>query len=529
MTQLLHPLPLSQLLAAIDLATSPEFASRLVTGIALDSRQVQPGNLFVALEGGSTDGHRYIAAALQRGAVAVVGSQPLAGLPAPYFQVSDGRRALARLSAAFQGFPAHRLTVIGVTGTDGKTTTSNLIYHILKAAGLRAGLISTVNALIGDQVIDTGFHVTTPEAPVVQALLARMLAEGLTHAVLESTSHGLAGQRVGACEFDLAVITNITHEHLDHHGSFEAYRAAKGRLFSELAQTPTKPQGNPRSAILNRDDTSYEFLAGLVADLQPPVAAYTYGLHSAADFRATQVRQQPRGLAFTAILPAGRAEPMTAALTGGFNLSNCLAAVAATVGGLSLPLEAARDGLAALPGLPGRMETIDLGQDFLAIVDFAHTPNALRQALEAARQLTAGRVIAVFGSAGLRDRLKRRLMAEIAVKMADLSVFTAEDPRTESLPGILAEMAAGALAGGGSPRQTFWQVPDRAEALRFAISLAQPGDVVIACGKGHEQSMCFGATEYPWDDRIAMRAALAERLGVRGPAMPCLPQQFGEG
>jgi UDP-N-acetylmuramoyl-L-alanyl-D-glutamate--2,6-diaminopimelate ligase len=340
--------------------------------------------------------------------------------------------------------------------------------------------------------------------------------------VLEATSHGLAQQRVAACDFDLAVVTNITHEHLDYHGSYSAYRAAKARLFAELSRTPLKAHGNPRVAVLNRDDDSFEELASVVRSLTPPVRSISYGVHGGAGVRAEAVEHSPGGLRFAAV-GESFSIPVESRLVGAFNVSNCLAAIAAAVEGLGLDPDAARAGIAALADIPGRMEAIDLGQDFLAIVDFAHTPNALRRALEAARQLGPGRVIAVFGSAGLRDRAKRRMMAETSVELADLSILTAEDPRTESLQSILAEMAAGAVAHGGVEGQTFWRVPDRGQALRFALSLARPGDVVIACGKGHEQSMCFGVTEYAWDDRLAVRAALAEMLGVSGPAMPYLP------
>ena len=518
------------------------FSDAEVSGIRLDSRQVQPGCVFVALSGGAIDGHRYIPDAIQRGAVAVVGSQPLSGLSVPYFQVRDTRQALALLSAAFHDFPARKLTMIGVTGTDGKTTTCNLIYAILQAAGLRAGMISTVNAVIGGQVLDTGFHVTTPEAPDVQRYLAQMAAAGLTHVVLEATSHGLAQQRVKAVDFDLGLVTNITHEHLDYHGSYAAYRAAKGILFSDLEYTPLKAFNPPRGAVLNRDDDSYKYLAGLAN-----VRQVSFGLHDEADVRAEGISYRVGGLYFTAVGPDAQGRefrlPIASGLYGEFNVSNCLAAVAATLGVLSLDPSSVQEGIAALEGVPGRMEALDLGQDFTAIVDFAHTPNALRVALLAVRQMlndarrassgatrlqpsvpAGGRVIAVFGSAGLRDRLKRRMMAETSAVHADLSVFTAEDPRSESLAAILAEMAAGAQSRGGVEGQTFWRVPDRRDALRFAVSIARPGDVVIACGKGHEQSMCFGETEYAWDDRVALRAALAERLGVPGPEMPFLPE-----
>ena len=553
-----------------------------VTAITADSRQVQPGALFVACTGGAADGHGYIPDAIAKGAAAVVGeqktsevSEDLGGLiPVPYIQVENSRQALAYLAAAFYGYPARKLTMIGVTGTDGKTTTTNLLYQILLTAGIKAGMISTVNAVIGDQALDTGFHVTTPDAPDVQRYLSMMLAAGLTHVVLETTSHGWAQYRVDACEFDLGVITNITHEHLDYHGTYEAYRAAKARLFQSLAETQVKPQGNPRLAVLNRDDSSYEYLSSVIqsAICHPPSAirhqpsAISYGLGEGADVRAESIEYDSFGLRFM-VKSAKIRVAINSNLVGAFNVSNCLATLAAAVAGLGIDPETAARGIAAFPGIPGRMERIELGQPFTAIVDFAHTPNALRVALETAREmlrLTAesahrpgvlpgenaekkknisalsapalslseghsavnkSRVIAVFGSAGLRDREKRRMMAEISAELADITVLTAEDPRTESLDDILEEMADGARSKGGVEARTFWRVPDRGEAIRFGVQMAQPRDVVIACGKGHEQSMCFGTTEYPWDDRVAMRAALAELMAVEGPGMPFLPTQ----
>jgi UDP-N-acetylmuramoyl-L-alanyl-D-glutamate--2,6-diaminopimelate ligase len=493
-----------------------------IRSIALDSRRVQPGDLFVALVGGNTDGHRYIPAAIANGAAAVIGSKPVTEVnsPVPYVQVEDTRLALAHISAAFNGFPARSMTVIGVTGTDGKTTTSNLIYQILLAAGLRAGIISTVNAVIGDRVIDTGFHVTTPEAPEVQSYLRQMKEAGVTHVVLEATSHGLAQHRVTACEFDIAVVTNITHEHLDYHGSYEGYREAKAMLFRHLEETVEKAHGNPRLAVLNRDDRSFDFLNGLVQGRKA-----TYSLEQEADARAEDIRYGPTGLHFTAVVPGGERFEVDSSLLGAYNISNILAALAATLIGLGIEPAAAREGILAMKAVPGRMERIDLGQNFLAIVDFAHTPNALKVALETARQMTGGRVIAVFGSAGLRDREKRRLMAEVSARLADVTILTAEDPRTESLEDILAEMARAAESQGGQEGETFFRVPDRGGAIRLGVQMARPGDLVIACGKGHEQSMCFGETEYPWDDRTAMRAALAESLGLAGFSMPFLPTQ----
>lgn len=488
-----------------------------ISGVVLDNRQVQPGYLFVARKGNVTDGHLFIRDAIQRGASAVVGEQHLEALGVPYIRVDNSQEALAYLAAAFYGHPARGLTMVGVTGTDGKTTTCNLIYQILRVAGIKAGLVSTVNAVIGDQVLDTGFHVTTPDAPDVQRYLSLMRKAGLTHVVLETTSHGWAQYRVDACEFDIGVVTNITHEHLDEHGTFENYRAAKSRLFQSLAVTRTKPKGNPRMAVLNCDDSSYSHLSGIIPGFQ-----VSYGLDAAAQVRAESVVYTPAGIRFNTSGPGFSVE-VTSPLVGAFNVSNVLAALSATVVGLGVDPEIAANGIASMEGIPGRMERIDLGQDFTAIVDFAHTPNALKGALETARELTTGRVIVIFGSAGLRDREKRRLMAETSVLYADLAILTAEDPRTESLESILAEMAEGAKAKGGREGRTFWRIPDRGEAIRSAVRLAKPGDIVIACGKGHEQSMCFGTVEHPWDDRVAMRAALSESLAIAGPAMPRLP------
>jgi UDP-N-acetylmuramoyl-L-alanyl-D-glutamate--2,6-diaminopimelate ligase len=330
---------------------------------------------------------------------------------------------------------------------------------------------------------------------------------------------------------------------MDEHGSYENYRAAKARLFSSLEITRPKPQGNPRLAVINRDDIkSFDFLNDFIK-----VNKINYGLGEAAEVRAEEITYDPSGIHYIARSKDFRVD-ITSRLVGAYNVSNCLAALTAATYGLNIPPETAAEGIASLEGIPGRMERIDLGQDFTALVDFAHTPNALKVSLEAAREMLArsllpggdrealrkkgpgvmGRLIAVFGSAGLRDREKRRMMAETSAELADLTVLTAEDPRTESLEGILEEMAAGARSRGGREGETFWRVPDRSEAIRFALRLARPGDIVIACGKGHEQSMCFGEREHLWDDRTAMRAALAEHLGLDGPEMPYLPTQDTE-
>lgn len=513
-------LPLSKLFHDFPLNVPASIPEVNIEGIAIDSRAVKPGYLFVAMKGGTVDGHNYITDAIRRGAAAVIGDRELSGLSVPYIRLEDPRHALTWLAAAFHGFPARKLTMIGVTGTDGKTTTSNLLHKILLAAGIKAGMISTVNAVIGDEVLDTGFHVTTPDAHDVQEYLARMVAAGLTHCVLETTSHGWAQYRVDACEFDIGVVTNITHEHMDQHGGYENYRAAKARLFRSLEWTLPKQQGNPRLGVINFDDEkSFGFLDEFIKTNK-----INYGLGEGADVRAEDIRFSPSGIQFTAVVKDFRAG-VSSKLVGAYNISNCLAALTAAVYGLRIDPEVAAKGIASLEGIPGRMERIDMGQNFTAIVDFAHTPNALKVSLEAGRTMTDKRVIAVFGSAGLRDKEKRRMMAETSAELADLTVLTAEDPRVESLDGILEEMAQGAISKGGVEGKTFWRVPDRGEAIKFALRLAEEGDIVLSCGKGHEQSMCFGRTEFLWDDRTAMRAALAEFLGVEGPAMPYLPSQ----
>jgi len=476
-----------------------------ISSITADSRRVKPGSLFVAVVGGSVDGHRFIDDAIRRGAVAVVGERDLslsAGIP--YVRVPDGRAALAQLCAAWYGFPSRRLRVIGVTGTDGKTTTTTLIHSILSAAGEQAGMVSTVAAVIGDRHSDTGLHTTTPDAPDVQAYLAEMVARGCTYAVLEATSHGLHQKRVDACDFDVAVITNITHEHLDYHGTFENYREAKATLFRMLSSAAHKP-GLPKIAVLNADDPSYAYLRAIPADRY-----LSYGIDNQADVTAHNIIEGEQGQHFFAVTPAGQFE-ITTPLPGRYNVANALAAISVGVG-LGLPIPAIQRGVAAVSTIMGRMERIDEGQDFTAIVDFAHTPNALERALSVARRMTTGRLIVVFGCAGLRDKGKRPHMGEVAGRLADFTVITAEDPRTENLSQIMQEIAAGLQQAGRREGEGYVPIADRAVAIAFAVNMARPGDLVIVTGKGHEQSMCFGTTEYPWSDHEAMRRALRVRV-----------------
>jgi len=503
---------LDTLVSALPQVTRYHWRPLEIAAIRSDSRAVHPGDLFVAIPGVSTDGHLYVADALQRGAVACVVERLLPELEGvPTAVVPDARLALAYLHAALQGFPARRLKVIGVTGTDGKTTTTRLIASILRAAGRPTGSVDTVAAFIGGQERDTGFHTTTPDAPDLQAYLAEMVAEGAEYAVIEATSHGLAQHRVAACEFDVAVVTNITHEHLDYHGSYEAYREAKAMLFRALSTSFRKP-GVAKVAILNRDDRSYGYLKPIPADWQ-----IAYGLGEGADLTAQDIVDTPSGLRFIAV-GLGLELPLVSPLVGRYNVYNILAAVAAAHSQGIAP-EAIRSGVETMRGVTGRMERIDRGQPFTVIVDFAHTPYSLENALQAARKLTSGRVIVVFGCAGLRDRLKRPWMGEIAGRLADRTIITAEDPRTEPLEAIMEEIAAGCRKAGRAEGEGFWRIGDRAEAIRTALAMAQPGDLVIVTGKAHERSMCFGTVEYPWSDHEAVYAGL-RALGYDAEATP---------
>jgi len=498
----------------------PEVA---LTRLVEHTDNVAPGACFVARVRATSDGHRYIPLAAEKGASLIVGQRPPAGLDfdlpsgVPYLHVEDTALTLAWLAAAWERFPSRHLVTVGVTGTDGKTTTANILYEVLQVAGLRAGLLSTLRAAVGQREEPLGLHVTTPEAPIVQRYLRQMVDAGLTHCVLEATSHGLAQQRVGAVDFDVAVVTNITHEHLDYHGSYEAYFAAKASLLEKVAQDawPVATDNHfkretAKTVILNRDDDSFQRLAAIAG-----ARRLTYAVEGAADVTARKVRFDAGATRFILRLPEAEA-PVAAHLAGDFNVYNMLAA-ATTAHALGVAPDAIRQGLEGVRGLSGRMERVDEGQPFLTIVDFAHTPNALEQSMAAARRMipAGGRIIAVFGSAGLRDVEKRRLMAEISAREAEMTVLTAEDPRTESLEEILEMMAAGCRRQGGVEGESFWRVPDRGRAIYHALTLAGPQDAVLICGKGHEQSMCFGTTEYPWDDVEATRTALRAMLAGR--------------
>ncbi len=550
-----RPKPLATLLADVIGAVIDGDPTAAIGNITHDSRAVRPGTLFVAYHGVNQDVHAFLPDAFARGASAAIVERPPEELRAEYdlpegatlAQVPEARLARAFAAAELYDHPSRSLHVIGVTGTDGKTTTATLIHSILQAAGMRVGLVSTVAARIGDEDLDTGLHVTTPEPEDLQRYLAMMRDEGAEAAILEVTSHGLAQHRAAAVAFDVGVLTNITHEALEYHRSFDAYRDAKAMLFWALTEADERhPDAEPTlrpTAVLNIDDPSG------VAFLEIPTERHlTYGLRTHngrdVDFTARSVEHSPAGLVIQAETPEGPVE-LRSPLVGAYNASNILAAVAAS-SALDVGKAAWVVGVAGLDGVPGRMERIDRGQPFMAVVDFAHTPNALEQALSAARGLieNGGRVIAVFGCAGLRDPSKRAPMGRAAGRLADVTIVTAEDPRTEDLDAIIEQVTVGLREAGAiefegpsapvestpsaqamSERESagsfvgelgpttsgvhvFARVPDRGAAILRACALARPGDLVIVCGKGHEQSMCFGEAEHPWDDREALAAAV---------------------
>jgi len=475
-----------------------------VTGISYDSRRAAPGDLFVAVPGFHTDGRRFIPDALGRGAVAVVAEEG-AGGTAPQdlgslITVPSARAALARLAAAFYGYPALKLRVVGVTGTDGKTTTSHLISAVLEKGGYRTGIIGTVYLKVGDRLLPNPYHQTTPEAPEIQRALAEMVEAGADYAIIETTSHGLALNRVDQCHYDAAVFTNLTSDHMDFHTSREDYLAQKARLFASLGEAAGK--GIPKASILNADDPASDYLARL-----SPVRSLTYGIEAQAEVRAQGLSAAGWGTTFTLSTNRGETQ-VRLPLIGRFNVYNALAAAAL---GLSQGLELACivEALEGFTGVSGRMERVDAGQEFTVMVDFAHTAGALEKALEALRPHCRGRLILVFGCPGERDRTKRPRMGEVAARLADLTILTTDEPRSEDPSDIIREIEAGVKASSRREGRDYLVLPDRREALAEALGRARTGDVVLLAGKGHEDCIIYADRRIPWSDKQVALELLA--------------------
>ena len=473
--ELLAPLPHAQVVGQIDLE---------VLGLTHRSAEARPGFLFFAVPGYHTDGHDHAADAVARGATVVIAERPLR-TGVTEVLIPSVREAMGVVAGSFYGRPSDAMVVIGVTGTNGKTTITYLLERIFESAGMVPGMIGTTGVRIDRSVV--GYDRTTPEAPDLHRLLAEMRDGGVRGVAMEVSSHGLDQHRVGGIRFSCAVFTNLSQDHLDYHGSLAAYLEAKARLFS--------PEMAERAAV-NHDSPEGRTLTGRVPTL-------TYGVGEGADLRATDVHVGADGLRFRADGLEVRSR-----LRGAFNVSNCLAALAACRQ-VGIEGRVAADGIAALPGVPGRMEPVEGGQPFEVLVDYAHTPDSLENVLRAARPLAGEhRVIVVFGCGGDRDRGKRPLMGEAAARLADLSIVTSDNPRSEDPGAIVREIEAGARRGGGR----YTVEVERRAAIRLALAEAQAGDVVVVAGKGHETGQEFADHTIPFDDRVVAREEL-EALG----------------
>lgn len=473
-----------------------------VTAIAYDSRRVVPGAVFVALKGLRADGGAFTEQAASRGAVAIVSeSAPPSGLALPWLRVSDARLALALLADVFFDHPSRRMPVIGVTGTNGKTTTAYLLAAILDAAGLRAGMLGTVAYRIGGE--DREASRTTPEAPDVQQLLNEMLQQGCQSAVMEVSSHALSLKRVDAMRFAAGVFSNLTRDHLDFHEDMESYFAAKRRLFEML------PAGAP--GVINVDDPRG---AALVEICTRPV---TYAVSASADVAPSNIDMTLSGLRFDVKTPKATLR-IASKLVGRPNVYNILAATA-TASALDIEPRAIEEGIANLPGVPGRFEVVsDERDEVTVVVDYAHTDDALRNLLETARPLSAKRLITVFGCGGDRDRSKRPLMGMVAARMSDVVVITSDNPRSEDPARIIEEIERGIPAGSqASTRAPIVEsIVDRAAAIERAVATAAPGDVVLIAGKGHEKYQQIGDRVLPFDDGDVARSALTKKRSKGG-------------
>ena len=499
---------LSALLTNINILSRNGGADPEITGLAYDSRDVKPGCIFFALPGVHTDGHRFISQALERGAAAVVHAVPFAELmPASipkgkvFLRVDNTRHILSPISAAFYGHPSRSLRIIGVTGTDGKSTTVSFIHQILEALGKKCGFLSTVQYKALEKVEENPYRQSTPEAPEIHALLALMRDSGKEFAVLEATSHGLSARnsRLADICFSGAVVTNVTHEHLEFHGSYAQYLDDKANLF----RFKNLPPGNTPFAVINNDDSSAEYLKGVC-----PAPVITYGLKPGADLRGNNLRLSASESHFS-VQFKGKNFPACLKIPGAYNIENALAALAAVSETIQVSPESLIPILPLLNPIKGRMVPIRAGQPYNVLVDYAHTPGAFTRVLPFVKEQTKGRLIILFGSAGERDVEKRSLQGKAAGGFGDILVLADEDPRGEAPAKILSDIAL------GCPEKTegkdLFLIPDRREAIRKALSLACEKDTVIFLGKGHESSIIYKENKIIWDEEGEVRNALAEQ------------------
>jgi UDP-N-acetylmuramoyl-L-alanyl-D-glutamate--2,6-diaminopimelate ligase len=475
-----------------------------VGGIAYDSRAVKAGDLFVAVAGIHSDGHAYAADAIAAGAAAVAVERPVdVPLDTPVLKVPSTRTGLAEIAAEFYGRPSRHLYVAGITGTDGKTTVTHMAEHVLMASGIVAGAMSTVAFSVHGDETDNTSGQTTMEAPQVQDWLRRMVDAGVKCAVIETTSHALVQDRVVACDFDVAAFTNVGHDHLDYHATWEAYLEAKARLIDLAASGADK--GIEKTAVLNRDDPSFERLSR-----RPIARRWSYGLTTAADLHPLDLAMTATGSRFRLKTPLGETE-VSLAVPARFNVYNALCAAGVCLA-MGVPVEEIGPGLAGFDGVRGRLERVDLGQDFSVFIDFAHSAGALASALAELRPYTKGRLIAVFGSTARSDH-DRPGMGKAAGDLADFFIITTDDPLREDPAEIARDVQSGVV--GKAPGRDYEVVIDRRAAIRRAIEIAGEGDTVLLAGKGHERTMQMAAGSEPWDERAEAEEAIRGRAATR--------------
>ncbi|MCS1350620.1 UDP-N-acetylmuramoyl-L-alanyl-D-glutamate--2,6-diaminopimelate ligase [Mechercharimyces sp. CAU 1602] len=465
-----------------------------ITGIQTDSRKVESGDLFIALRGFDTDGHQYIEQAVRNGASAVV-SEEEHSYGVASIRVPNSRRAMAVLAAHFYDYPSRDIKVIGITGTNGKTTTAHLVQRILADAGQQTGLFGTNGIHIGEEIFPTAN--TTPDVEKLQQGLARMREVGCTYAVMEVSSHALSLGRTHGCRYHTAVFTNLTQDHLDFHESMESYRAAKGLLFAQLGNDYQEMKGNVPLAILNRDDESSHYYEHIT-----PAQVLTYAIDHEADVRATDVRVTSEGTSFRLLTYEGTTD-VHLQMVGKFSVYNALAAIAVTLRE-GVPLSSIVKSLQTVVGVDGRFERIEAPSHipYTVLVDYAHTPDSLSNVLSTIQGFAAGRVLCIIGCGGDRDRSKRPLMAQIAVHHSDVAIFTSDNPRSESPLSILEDMVKGVH---DSCKDHYHTIVDRREAIRTAMSLARAGDVILIAGKGHETYQEVNGVRFDFDDRQVVR------------------------
>ena len=460
-----------------------------IQGIAYDSREVESGFLFVAISGFETDGHKYIADAIANGAEAIIAEKEIEAVDVPVIRLDDSRAALAKVSAKFYDYPAEKMTVVGVTGTNGKTTTTYLVEGILNNLGVETGLVGTIKNKVGHK--EESSSRTTPESLDLQRMFAEMLDDGVTHVVMEASSHALALDRVLEIDFDRKIFTNLSRDHLDFHQSFEEYLAAKLKLF----------KSNNKPSIINIDDARADEICSEIDG-----EVISYGIEGEANFNAANIEVTAQGVNYELLTADDKLE-ITLNLTGKFNVYNSLAAIA-TVASLDFSLAEIKEGIEKIDGVPGRFELIQAGQDYGVIVDYAHTPDGMENVLKTAHECSAGEVIIVFGCGGDRDRKKRAMMGQLGVNEADFAVVTSDNPRSEDPADIIAEIEAGIKDLERDTSEEYMIVEDRGAAIETAIKRAKADDIVLIIGKGHETYQDFGDRVIDFDDREVAREAI---------------------